>query len=59
MRGGRRVYHELDNYSIEREIGHGSFAIVYKAYEKVSLDIHFAKFDEFLSVNIMRLPSRQ
>jgi hypothetical protein len=44
MRGGRRVYHELDNYSIEREIGHGSFAIVYKGYEKVTPIILFPKF---------------
>lgn len=29
--------HELENYVVEHEIGHGSFATVYKGYDKVAL----------------------
>lgn len=32
---GYQAPHELENYEIEKEIGHGSFAIVYKGYDKV------------------------
>lgn len=30
--------HRLEDYSIEKEIGHGSFATVYKGIDKVDLN---------------------
>lgn len=34
--GDALTYHRLEGYTVEREIGHGSFAVVYKGRSKVN-----------------------
>lgn len=50
-------YHRLENYDIEKELGHGSFATVYLGKDKVNIrpDIIYY-LESFARKQVVKLP---